>query len=223
MDLDYCSPQRWYAANACVLTGFCLPGSGLNRAKSTNYFVMCHRHPQTWCATDVMCYIPMWCATDVMCYGATDVMRGYFAVWSESSLDLTDWTSTQERSCGLPFDLAVVWSDRLPTALHQFDINVIEHVGYQPWSLEWIFLCRWSEFILHFNTEQLHLEAVEAYAQTFVNQQHQRSLSSENWYWGRATARFDDTRQLAGVALMIFDALEAIMIKCNEIIQVFVL
>ena len=28
--------------------------------------------------------------TDVMCYGATDVMRGYFAVWSESSLDLTD-------------------------------------------------------------------------------------------------------------------------------------
>jgi len=45
-------------------------------------------------------------------------MRGYFAVWSESSLDLTDWTTTQERSCGLPFDLAVVWSDRLPTALH---------------------------------------------------------------------------------------------------------
>ena len=77
--------------------------------------------PQMWCATYVMCYLQMQCAADVM--------RGSVAVWSESSLDLTDWTTTQEQSCGLPFDLAVGWSDRLPTALH-----VKMHVSSTFWT-----------------------------------------------------------------------------------------
>ena len=108
-DLDHCSPQPASMMICCeslCSDRFLLASFKTKLYTSTKCFLATDV-PQMWCAIG---YLHMQCAADAM--------RGYVAVWSQSSLDLTDWTTAQEQSCGLPFDLAVGWSDRLPTALH---------------------------------------------------------------------------------------------------------